>query len=424
MAKIGPRRDGKAGAQLDFVDATGVRRQFMYATKGEAQDAFKLLVPTRTRRGRKRANVDGRATFATFATQWLKTLGGQRARTVAGYTWVVNSYLIPALGPQRVGDLTSATIHEVLRQLLTNGRRFTFGPKKGKAGAGPLAPRTVGLVHTVLHTLLETAVDAGLVPANPARGLAGKRKLKLCTTTKQRRQRIAMRILPDDELAAFERAAYEHEPAWLPLMLTLTRAGLRCGEVVALGIPDFAERGGGELRVWQAVNSRTGTVGEPKSGPRIVDLSLSAELVAVLRAQVTELKARRLIPWLFPSNEPGADGRVTHERVARAVKRIAKKAGIAHDVSPHDLRHTYATRLLNMPGVNVLYVSRQLGHASVQETIDTYGLTAAPALAAGLVGALDRGDVAADPKRNGGNVVEIAAGRVTDSRNLRVKAKG
>jgi len=40
--------------------------------------------------------------------------------------------------------------------------------------------------------------------------------------------------------------------------------------------------------------------------------------------------------------------------------------------TPHALRHTYASLLL-VAGVDVYYVSRMLGHASIQETVDTYG---------------------------------------------------
>jgi integrase len=42
------------------------------------------------------------------------------------------------------------------------------------------------------------------------------------------------------------------------------------------------------------------------------------------------------------------------------------------DISTHSLRHTFATLHLTA-GANMLWVSRQLGHASIQTTVDTYG---------------------------------------------------
>jgi integrase len=41
-------------------------------------------------------------------------------------------------------------------------------------------------------------------------------------------------------------------------------------------------------------------------------------------------------------------------------------------LSPHSLRHTYASLLLQK-GTSPVYVQRQLGHASIQLTVDTYG---------------------------------------------------
>src|SRR5207245_766061 len=55
--------------------------------------------------------------------------------------------------------------------------------------------------------------------------------------------------------------------------------------------------------------------------------------------------------------------RVSHEVLA--------KAGL-HLIRFHDLRHTYASRLLQN-GESVVYVKEQLGHSSIQVTVDTYG---------------------------------------------------
>lgn len=54
-----------------------------------------------------------------------------------------------------------------------------------------------------------------------------------------------------------------------------------------------------------------------------------------------------------------------------AFGRVVKKAKLPH-VTPHGLRHTYASLLL-VAGTDVYYVSRMAGHASIQETVDTYG---------------------------------------------------
>ena len=52
--------------------------------------------------------------------------------------------------------------------------------------------------------------------------------------------------------------------------------------------------------------------------------------------------------------------------------RVLKKAELPGHFTPHCLRHTYASLLLQQ-GESIVYVQRQLGHSSIQLTVDTYG---------------------------------------------------
>lgn len=54
------------------------------------------------------------------------------------------------------------------------------------------------------------------------------------------------------------------------------------------------------------------------------------------------------------------------------MRRVLREAGLPEHSTPHCLRHTYA-RLMLQQGESVTYVQRQLGHASIQLTVDTYG---------------------------------------------------
>jgi hypothetical protein len=51
---------------------------------------------------------------------------------------------------------------------------------------------------------------------------------------------------------------------------------------------------------------------------------------------------------------------------------VLKEGGLPPHFSPHGLRHTFASLLLQQ-GESPAYVQRQLGHASIQLTVDTYG---------------------------------------------------
>src|SRR3546814_17105475 len=71
-------------------------------------------------------------------------------------------------------------------------------------------------------------------------------------------------------------------------------------------------------------------------------------------------------PWLFPSR--GAEGHLTRHRVAQLLKDLARQAGIdAAKVSPHVLRHAFASHLLD-PGADLRSLQKMLGHADISTT--------------------------------------------------------
>lgn len=75
--------------------------------------------------------------------------------------------------------------------------------------------------------------------------------------------------------------------------------------------------------------------------------------------------------------------------VRKAFKGIARRAGLAAYWSPHNLRHTMAVMLIQQ-GVPLPYVKEQLGHSSIQVTVDIYGRWL-PTGDKGFVDALDGG---------------------------------
>src|SRR5262249_19582893 len=139
------------------------------------------------------------------------------------------------------------------------------------------------------------------------------------------------------------------------------KTGLRIGEALGLRTDDVDV----EQRVVQVARTYHGhgRFGPPKSGkPRSVDLSLEA--VDILRERMTQANGRG---WLFRTR-----GHPFHASyAANRCEVLCAEAGIA-GVTLHSLRHASASALI-AAGESVAYVQQQLGHASIQTTVDVYG---------------------------------------------------
>ncbi len=143
---------------------------------------------------------------------------------------------------------------------------------------------------------------------------------------------------------------YESGLKNLCMVRFMIEAGLRVSELCALRVRDL------NMATCQ-LDVRDGKGGKDRT------LWVSHEL----RDLVGEwLERRPESEWLFPTRT----GRQTSARsVRRTVKHYATKAGIewADDVSPHTLRHKFATELLRRTG-NLRLVQRALGHADIWTT--------------------------------------------------------
>ena len=103
---------------------------------------------------------------------------------------------------------------------------------------------------------------------------------------------------------------------------------------------------------------------------------LSEQLTETLRALLTERKAEKLrkgraeLPaWVFTTEEgTPLDGDNLRRRVFYRTLNLAK---LRH-IRIHDLRHSYASRVLQ-DGQSLMYVKEQMGHFSIQVTVDIYG---------------------------------------------------
>ena len=158
--------------------------------------------------------------------------------------------------------------------------------------------------------------------------------------------------VPDLPTASELRAIFAaaRMPAHRALFVTLFATGLRGGEVIALR-PDDIDSGAGLVHVRRGKGSK----------PRRVMLSrwLLHDLRDYWRA------ARPTGPWLFPGRVP--DQHISARAVQNALSLAAEDAGIRRRITPHVLRHAFATGLLDA-GVDLRTIQQLLGHADLSTT--------------------------------------------------------
>jgi integrase len=147
--------------------------------------------------------------------------------------------------------------------------------------------------------------------------------------------------------------------------------GLRQGEVFALRVGDV-DLDEGVLHVRQAVVKDRYEIGAPKSESSARSIKLDQGTVDLLAYVIGDRPADA---YVFPNPTTGEWWRASifTKVYWNPARDKARKAGLRKPVRFHDLRHTHAAWLLNAPNVNLLAVSRRLGHDSIGITGDIYG---------------------------------------------------
>jgi integrase/recombinase XerD len=163
-----------------------------------------------------------------------------------------------------------------------------------------------------------------------------------------KRPRPLPTVLSLEEVGALLRAL--HKPVYQAIAMVLYGAGLRIAEALALEVTDI-DGARGVIRV------RHGKGDKPR------EAKLSPSLYQWLRQYWSRERPPR--PYLFASRRTGKPP--IAESVRSALAHAAKEAWVKKHVTPHVLRHSFTTHLLEQ-GTDVRVVSALLGHASLLST--------------------------------------------------------
>jgi len=195
---------------------------------------------------------------------------------------------------------------------------------------------------SALRSFFKFLMREGALAANPARGVATPRREKRLPSVLQTAEVTVLLEAPDVETPLGIR-----DRAWMELMYA---SGLRISELVGSDLDDI------ELRA-KLVKVRGKGAKE-----RIVPFGSKAE--AAIRAWLAIRRAEPDEAALFV-NYRGE--RITARSVRRLFDRYVRDVSLRAGVSPHTMRHSFATHLLNA-GADLRAIQELLGHASLSTT--------------------------------------------------------
>lgn len=317
-------RDLKIGRRYEiaYTDSLGKRR--FETVEGGLRDAQRARAAVHERMHRGERVAPSKLTVKQLAEDYLRTQCSHlKPSTLADYGYKVDHWIVPELGHLRVSACDKLAVQGFIAELA----------RKGKA------PWTIRGCLTPLSGMFQYAVDRGWAASNPVRLVDSK---KMPRTVGEE-----MSILTTEQIR--EVVARAHGTYKL-LIKTAIFTGLRLGELLRLK--------------WEDVNLADGylIVRESKTeagtGRRV---ALAPFLV---RSLAGEDETEGLVFRSLAGTPIGA------RNALRALHRALEQAGIPR-IRFHDLRHTFAS-LLIAQGLDVTYVSKQLGHSSPQITLRIY----------------------------------------------------
>jgi integrase len=296
-----------------------------------------------------------RLTFAEVAGRWLAEFeakvaaGERRERTLDLYRSQLHRHLLPRLGRHRLALITTEDVVAVMHELQ----------------AEQLSPWTIKRILGALSCVFTFALRHGYITTHPFQ--------RLERDERPHPLRSDQRVLTRAELPRLFVACPRRHRS---LLLTGAYTGMRLSEVLGLSWDDVDFAAGVVHVRHQLARGRRGVPPHripPKTRASVREIPLLPQLAAVLREHKRGSRFTSGSDYVFAT---GNGTPFLHHNVSkRVLRRAATGAGLdrpGRRVRFHDLRHTFASHLIIDIRLDVVQVSRILGHARTSMTLDTY----------------------------------------------------
>jgi len=404
-----PRRANHDGSISSYRTSEGTRYRIAYyykrpdgertrhfrrgfATEREARNALRTILVDLARGDHIEPTDE---TFNSYFLRYVDTLR-VRPTTIAGYRKNHRVHIADTrVGRMPLADLTKDHLNHFYRELERTGRK-----QLGHVGE-PLGPSTVRHIHVLISSVLERAVEDGIVRYNVAKRASPPSKLDAAPPE-------MTTWSAEDARLFLEWSESTGDYLWLA-WLTLLGTGMRRGELLALRWKDL-DPANNTLTVARGMSYVKEKGLKPviefrqtKSG-RVRNIDIDDRLARALLSRREMLRAvapemARGDNLIFCNCYDLPHNPVQFSRQWR--ERVEKCTGLYPDLDVlhlHELRHTHATLLLRA-GVHPKIVSERLGHSDIQTTLNIYSHSVRTLQrgAADLVGKLLSGEPVREP---------------------------
>ena len=338
---------------------------------------------------KKGVQSDARQTFQAYCEYALtmkESLGKLKHSTLVRYRDLTGR-IYPEIGYIKLKDISAHDLNKLYVAL--------SAPGLNKRTGGGLSPKTIIEHHRLISMVLETAVQEGLIPFNPAERATLPKVVKREMNFFQNDDRDAIFAALDADAEAEaekykalrekypHKASQYHNPQntlkWKALLCLLYNSGCRRGEALGLkwGKVDFESN---QITIDNNLmySSDRGIYEDsPKTASSIRTITLGADVMDILKEQKARQTARRLLYGPAWDNKgtletdfvfTQEDGKPMHpDSVVDYLEKLNKRHPELPHLNAHAFRHTAATDLI-AKGIDPAAVASRLGHSSITTT--------------------------------------------------------